>query len=70
MLSSLVSKGYPSVVINSTLVKANNDAKKKLAAKTVTCIIILNKRVFVSDISKLAMTATEKPPNKESITII
>jgi len=65
-----ISIGNPFVVIIRIFVIANTEIKKKLAAKTEAFIIDLDKRVFISDTKKFAITAMENPPNKELISII
>jgi hypothetical protein len=62
--------GNPSVVIIRILVIENNAIKKKLAAIVANFIIVLIKRLLVSETKKLATTAIEKPANNELITMI
>ena len=66
----VILKGNPSVVIIKIFVKANTEIKKKLAAKTETFNIFLDKRVLVSETKRFATIAIEKPPKSELIIII
>ncbi len=66
----VILRGNPFVVIIRIFVIANTEVKKKLAAKIVAFIIFLDKRVFVSDTKKFAITVMENPLSNELITII
>ncbi|CAL67199.1 membrane protein [Christiangramia forsetii KT0803] len=62
--------GYPSVVIIRSFVIAKTVIKNEPAAKVAVIIIIFDKRVFVSETKRFAITAIENPPSNELIVII
>lgn len=62
-------KGYPCVVIITIFVIAKTVIKKLAAAIVVIFKIVFDNLFFVSLINKFAITAIEKPLNRELITI-